>query len=84
MADSDFLAGRYRFANPGVAGAVINEGVIHAMPGGVVALIALRVENDGAIQADGGSAALLAGDKVTVDFGGDGGFIETSGATARR
>jgi hypothetical protein len=30
------------------AGAVINEGVIHAMPGGVVALIALRVENEGA------------------------------------
>ena len=73
MADSDYLAGKYRFSATGIAGSVINEGVIEAMPGGVVALIAPRVENEGAIRANGGgSAALLAGDKVTVDFGGDG------------
>jgi len=72
MANSDFLAGKYQFSNAGGAGSVINQGEISAMPGGVVALIAPQVENDGTINADGGSAALLAGDKVTVDFGGDG------------
>jgi filamentous hemagglutinin family protein len=71
MADRDFLEGKYRFSSAGAAGPVINQGVIEAMPGGVVALISPQVENDGVIQADGGSAALLAGDKVSLDFGGD-------------
>ena len=71
MADRDFLTARYRFSSAGSAGPVINQGVIEAMPGGVVALISPQVENDGVIQANGGSAALLAGDKVSLDFGGD-------------
>lgn len=72
MADSDFLAGKYQLTKGGGAGSVMNQGSINAIPGGVVALIAPQVENQGTITADGGSVALLAGNKVTVDFGGDG------------
>ena len=39
MLDSDFLAGKYSFSNSGSAGSVINQGLLNAMPGGVVALI---------------------------------------------
>ncbi|NTW51358.1 MAG: filamentous hemagglutinin N-terminal domain-containing protein [Chlorobiaceae bacterium] len=72
MADSDFLAGNYKLTNGGAAGSVVNEGSINALPGGVVALIAPQVENQGTITAEAGSAALLSGNKVTVDFVGDG------------
>jgi len=72
MLDTDFLAGKYTFTNPGNAGAVLNRGTINAMPGGVVALIAPRVTNEGAITAGGGSVALAAGNQVSLDFTGDG------------
>ena len=72
MADIDFLASKYQLTKGGGAGSVVNQGSINAIPGGVVALIAPQVENQGTITADGGSVALLAGNKVTVDFGGDG------------
>ncbi|NHQ61113.1 filamentous hemagglutinin N-terminal domain-containing protein, partial [Chlorobium sp. BLA1] len=72
MLDSDFLAGRYRFSNSGSAGQVINQGNITAMPGGVVALIAPKVTNEGRVTAHGGSVALAAGNQVSLDFYGDG------------
>ena len=72
MLDSDFMAGRYRFSNSGAAGPVINQGLINAMPGGVVALIAPVVQNEGTINAPGGAAAMIAANQVDVDFTGDG------------
>ena len=73
ISDSDFLAGKNRFFNTGGnAGSVLNQGVINAMPGGVVALIAPKVSNEGSITADGGSVALAAGKQVSLDFKGDG------------
>ena len=69
LSDNDFLAGNYTFANGGAAGAVRNAGSINAA-GGVVALIAPVVSNSGSIAA--GTVAMAAGDKVTLDFGGDG------------
>ena len=71
IADEDFLAGHYNFINPGDAAAVENFGHILAS-GGVVALVAPVVKNQGSIDASNGSAALAAGDDITLDFSGDG------------
>ncbi|HWR01661.1 MAG TPA: autotransporter-associated beta strand repeat-containing protein, partial [Chlorobaculum sp.] len=72
LSDNDFLNGNYSFTNSGNAGKVVNQGTITAGPAGVVALIAPKVINEGSIVADKGSVAMLAGDKVTLDFKGDG------------
>ena len=72
MADSDFLAGHYTFLNDGKAGSIINKGNINAANGGVVALLAPKVTNEGTITANGGSVILGAGNQVTLDFTGDG------------
>ncbi|UAY74303.1 YDG domain-containing protein [Pseudoxanthomonas sp. X-1] len=69
ISDSDFLAGRARFAATGAAGAVRNEGAIRAN-GGVVALLAPAVSNTGSITA--GQVGLAAGDRVALDFDSDG------------
>ncbi|MFZ4525886.1 MAG: autotransporter-associated beta strand repeat-containing protein, partial [Chlorobium sp.] len=72
MLDSDFLAAKYKFVSSGNSGKVLNQGSISVTPGGVVALIAPKVTNEGTITARSGSVALAAGNKVTVDFTGDG------------
>ncbi|WP_431635651.1 YDG domain-containing protein [Dyella sp. KULCS107] len=69
ISDSDFLAGRARFAAAGAAGAVRNEGTIRAQ-GGVVAMLAPVVGNAGTIRAD--QVGLAAGDQVALDFDQDG------------
>ncbi|MCD2514265.1 YDG domain-containing protein, partial [Comamonas endophytica] len=70
ITDSDFMAGRYRFAGSGTAG-VNNQGRIDA-PGGYVALLGANVSNTGVIAARMGSVALAAGQAVTLDVAGDG------------
>ena len=72
MLGADFLAGKYNFSNPGNAGAILNQGVITASNGGVVALIAPKVTNEGSITANNGTALLAAGSQVSLDFQGDG------------
>ena len=72
MLDRDFLAARYKFFTSGNAGKILNQGNISVTPGGVVALIAPKVTNEGTITARSGSVALGAGNKVSVDFTGDG------------
>ena len=71
LSDDSFLSGKYRFTQGNGAGAVVNEGTIRAN-GGVVALIAPQVRNSGTITATGGSVAMAAGDKVALDFIGNG------------
>jgi len=72
IADDDFLAGRYRFADGGGAGAVRNQGRLSAAERGTIALLGAQVGNDGTISARLGSVGLAAGGKVTLDFSGDG------------
>uniref|UniRef100_Q3ARR0 Filamentous hemagglutinin-like protein n=1 Tax=Chlorobium chlorochromatii (strain CaD3) TaxID=340177 RepID=Q3ARR0_CHLCH len=72
ISDNDFLAGNYAFRSTGSAGTLRNEGVINAMPNGVVALLSPSVVNNGTINAAGGTVALAAGNAMTLDFGGDG------------
>ncbi len=71
IANDDFLAGSYRFAGTSSA-AVENQGAIEAAARGTVALLGGRVNNDGTITAKLGTAALAAGEKISLDFEGDG------------
>jgi filamentous hemagglutinin family protein len=71
MLDNDFLSGKYLFSNSGTAGSLLNQGNITAN-GGVVALIAPKVTNEGSISTPGGSTLLAAGNRVSLDFAGDG------------
>ena len=61
MTDSDFLAGRHIFSGDSDA-SIINEGMISADD--FITLIAKQIENAGAIEAAGGTAALAARDSV--------------------
>ncbi|MFO1266703.1 MAG: filamentous hemagglutinin N-terminal domain-containing protein [Rubrivivax sp.] len=73
IGNADFMAGRLVFGQAGVAGAaVVNEGRITAAEGGLVALVAPSVRNDGLIQARLGRVALGAGDTFALDLYGDG------------
>jgi len=72
ISTEDFLAGRYRFTDGGMGGAVDNQGQIRAREGGYVALLGHQVNNAGAISAPGGSVALAAGERITLDLHGDG------------
>ena len=66
----DFMAGQYNFAGASDK-AVINEGTIKA-EGGLVALLANHVENNGIIATNFGTTALAAGNDFNIDFEGDG------------
>ena len=74
LSNENFLSGNYQFARNGTAGSVVNQGLIKAHGGGgnVVAFIAPQVSNTGSITADGGNAVLASGDKISLDFSGNG------------
>jgi filamentous hemagglutinin family protein len=72
IANPDFMAGRLRFDQPGQPGAAVrNEGRITAAEGGLVALVAPSVRNDGVIAVRLGRVALATGDAFTLDLYGD-------------
>jgi len=84
MRDADFLAGNYVFDGAG-AGLVSNRGRIVAVgdgQGGVIAMLAARIVNEGTLQADRGKVALVAADRVTLDLGGLVGVAVERGALA--
>ncbi|MDR6853894.1 filamentous hemagglutinin N-terminal domain-containing protein [Variovorax guangxiensis] len=73
--DADFMGGSERlvFQQEGnVLRTVENRGSITAVGGGTVALISGSAGNSGSMVAQGGTAALVSADTVTVDFAGDG------------
>ena len=72
ISNSDFEAGNYSFKGNGSNASVINNGQITAADGGAVALLGGTVSNNGVIVANQGTVALAAGNKVTLDFAGDG------------
>ncbi|MEL0168577.1 MAG: filamentous hemagglutinin N-terminal domain-containing protein [Pseudomonadaceae bacterium] len=71
LSNEDFNDGNYQFQGDGNNAAVINHGRINADQG-AVALLGGQVSNHGIIQANQGTVALAAGDKITLDFAGDG------------
>ena len=69
IADDDFMEGNNVFSGEG--GSVTNLGSINAN-GGYVGLVGAQVSNEGSISAEGGTVGLAAGDRVSMDFDGDG------------
>ena len=71
---NDFLAGKLEFYNKDgkAAGIVVNQGLIEAATGGSVTLIGGAVKNEGVLMAHSGQVSMIAGEKVTMDFDGDG------------
>ena len=66
LSNEDFLAGKFRFTDPGNAGKVTNAGTINAHSGGSVYLVAPTVENHGVITAPNGDVMLAAGKSVEL------------------
>ena len=66
LSNEDFLAGKFRFTDPGNAGKVTNAGTINAHSGGLVYLVAPTVENHGVITAPNGDVMLAAGKSVEL------------------
>ena len=72
LSDENFKNGQNHFTESDKhSGRIENQGEITAH-GGVVAFIAPEVSNSGTIKNDGGTVALAAGEKVSLDFNGDG------------
>lgn len=71
MSDADFMAGRSTFTSTGSRASVINMGTITTADGGYAALIGNQVKNQGVIVARLGTAAMAAGDKVSLNFNGN-------------
>ncbi len=73
LSNENFMQGRLIFDQPGKPGAgIVNSGSITAAEGGLVALVAPHVRNDGLIQARLGKVTLGAADTFTIDLYGDG------------
>ncbi len=82
ISDANFMAGKNAFDLEGATGSVINQGNITAADGGYVALLGAQVRNEGNIIARLGSVVLAAGEKMTLDFNGDGLInVEVNNAT---
>ncbi len=70
--NQDFLTGNYNFNLPANRGGiVVNRGSITASQGGLVALVAPGVQNDGLITARLGRVNLASGNTFTLDLYGD-------------
>ncbi|HEY7320394.1 MAG TPA: filamentous hemagglutinin N-terminal domain-containing protein, partial [Candidatus Binatia bacterium] len=74
MRDADFMAGKFNFfQDPGKSPSyVISQGQIRVSDNGFVFLAAPGVSNEGLIIANLGKVVMASGDKLTVDFLGDG------------
>lgn len=70
ISNKDFLAGNYVFSGSSQA-SIVNQGKIHAAPGGYVALLGKTVSNQGVISATLGTVVMASGEKITLNFGGD-------------
>lgn len=73
ISNQNFLEGKLVFDQPGTPGAgIINAGTITAAQGGLIALVAPHVRNDGLIQARLGRVMMGSADTFTIDLYGDG------------
>lgn len=69
ISDDNFMSGVIEFDRDGSSGTVLNQGDITS--GGLVALLAPEVINDGVITAQLGSVVMAAGEKVVLIMDGD-------------
>ncbi|WP_283129949.1 filamentous hemagglutinin N-terminal domain-containing protein [Enterovibrio norvegicus] len=71
--DNDkFLSGDYEFTGGDSAGSIVNLGQINVGDDSFIAFISPNISNQGELVANKGSVSLVAGDKVNIDFDGDG------------
>src|SRR5262249_43303591 len=72
LSNANFMAGRLTFDQPGRQGAgILNAGMMTAAEGGLIALVAPHVRNDGIIVARLGRVLIGAADTFTIDLYGD-------------
>ena len=69
-ANRDFMAGNATFSGNSTA-SIVNQGHLHARPGGYVAFLGQTVSNQGIISAKLGTVAMASGNKVTLHFDGN-------------
>ncbi|PJC87573.1 hypothetical protein CSW98_00120 [Vibrio sp. HA2012] len=72
ITDEDFLNGNYQFSANELAGSISNAGIINAAEGSYIAFISPVIDNSGTVTVNRGTVAMAAGDKVNLDFSGDG------------
>ncbi|MBS0615564.1 MAG: filamentous hemagglutinin N-terminal domain-containing protein [Verrucomicrobia bacterium] len=74
IADSDFLNDKFNFTlQKGSENAsIINYGHLAVAPEGCILLMAPHIKNEGTLVARAGKVAYLSGEKISVDFVGDG------------
>ena len=70
--NKDFLKDRFKFTGNGNSKSVNNKGKIIIGTGGNAALLGGQISNSGIVTAKLGKIALGAGEKITLDFVGDG------------
>jgi fibronectin-binding autotransporter adhesin len=81
LSDSDFLSNNYRFTTPSVdmlqvaLPQIVNQGTITSGAGGYVHLIGHNIQNQGSINAPGGTVGLLAGNTVALALSNNGNLI---------
>ena len=72
ITDSNFLSENYSFDIPSnFSSSIVNQGTITAAEGGLVALVAPGVQNQGVINARLGKVSLASGKTFTLDLYGD-------------
>jgi len=72
ISNSDFMAGKMNFSQPGNPNAsIINQGNITAQEAGLIGFVAPSVLNSGIITARLGTITLASGDSFTLDMAGD-------------
>jgi filamentous hemagglutinin family protein len=74
ISNDDFIKDQYTFLlqNKDYLAEIRNDGLLAASPEGAIVLMAPVVRNFGTIQARAGKVVVAAGEKVTLDFHGDG------------
>lgn len=75
---SQFMAGHYRFSGAS-SEKIVNQGTI-ITPGGTIALIAAKIDNQSVLRADRGQVLLGAGSDITLNIGGPAKLVINKGA----
>ncbi len=72
LSDMDYLEEKYLFSKGQEEGSIVNLGTIQAKEGGSIAFLSSHIHNEGTLLAKTGTVLLAAGEKITLDFSGDG------------
>ncbi len=72
LTDTDYLQERYSFFQGEEEGKIVNLGTIQAKDEGSIIFLSSDIHNEGTILAKTGTILLAAGEKITLDFLGDG------------